>query len=266
MSNVNIWNAYCERTAPVGDMRKMRVNHTRAAIYRRIKNSPSFREVLIDGMEQGVSITHRQNLSEKRICALPGEHLKHGGIVEFSNHMWLIAEVDADNEVYERGLMLQCNHVLRWIGRDGKIKEKWCVVEDGTKYLIGEYSEDIMAIGDARIALTIGKDKDTIELCRGMRFLIDDPDSDSVLAYQITKPNKLYNIYNGEGVFKFILNEVVLTDADNKELRIADYATWTPPKELDGDHEDSDKSVEEVVEGAKKDAETLPSDDKEVWL
>lgn len=128
MSDVNIWNAYCERTAPVGDMRKMRVNHTRAAIYRRIKNSPSFREVLIDGMEQGVSITHRQNLSEKRICALPGEHLKHGGIVEFSNHMWLITEVDADNEVYERGLMLQCNHILRWIGKDGKIKEKWCIV------------------------------------------------------------------------------------------------------------------------------------------
>lgn len=244
----------------------MWVDRTQLLIDRKIRNSPSCREVLINGQKQVVSITHRQNMSEKYICAMPGERLKHGGIVEFANNRWLITEVDADNEVYERGLMLQCNHKLRWIGKDGKLKEKWCVVEDGTKYLIGEYTENIMAIGDARIALTVGKDEDTLELSRGMRFLIDDPDSESVIAYQITKPNKLFNVYNGEGVFKFILTEVNLTDADNITLRIADYANWAPPKILDGDHVDSEYTVGQIVSQARQEASVTPSDKKEVWL
>lgn len=260
------WDAYFDRIGLVGDMREMRVGRTGESIRRRIQNSPSYRKVQVDGMEQGVAITHRQNLSEKNIFSLPGEHLKHGGIVLFSGHKWLITELDGDSGVYEKGIMLQCNHRLRWIGKDGTLKEKWCVVEDGTKYLIGEFSEDMMSIGDARIALTIAKDADTTELRRGMRFLIDDEDSDTVLAYQITKSNRLFNVYEGEGVFKFILNEVPLTDADNKELRIADYTSWTPPKETDGDHQDSDYSVDEVVQNANNYASAPPPDDKEEWI
>lgn len=263
---MNLWERYSERVGVAGEMRDVNVYATQSAIYRRIMNSPSYREITINGIKQGVTITHRQNMAEKRICALPGERLKHGGIAEFAGGAWLITEVDADSEVYERGIMLRCNHKLRWIGRDGQVKEKWCVVEDGTKYLIGEYSEDIMSIGDARIALTISKDEDTIELRRGMRFLIDDEDSDTVLAYQITKPNKLFNIYHGEGVFKFILNEVTLTDNDNVEMRIADYTSWKPPESLDGDHKDSELTVDEITSNAKEDVSQKPADDKKGWI
>jgi hypothetical protein len=120
--------------------------------------------------------------------------------------------------------MRRCNHILRWISpTTGAIQEKWCVVEDGTKYLIGERTKEFLTIGDGRMAVTIAKDRDTVELCRGLRFLIDDEDSEFVTAYQITKSNKLFNIYHGEGVFRFILNEVQLTDDDNTDLRIADY-------------------------------------------
>lgn len=96
--------------------------------------------------------------------------------------------------------------------------------------------------------------------------MIDDPDSDSVIAYQITKPNRLFNVYNGEGVFKFILTEVNLTDADNVALRIADYENWTPPKKLDGDHADSNYTVGQIVSQARQDAAATPSDKKEAWL
>lgn len=263
---MSVWDSYNDRIEPVGEQRQMWADHTRFSIYRRIRNSPACREVSINGRKQFLSIAHTTDMSIKRICALPGERLKHGGLVRFAHNMWLITEVDADNEIYERGMMRQCNHKLRWIGKDGKLKEKWCVVEDGTKYLIGEYTERIMAIGDARIALTVGKDEDTVELSRGMRFLIDDTDSETVIAYQITKPNKLFNVYNGEGVFKFILNEVNLTDNDNKTLRIADYSNWKPPKQTDGDHEDSEFTVAEIVEMAQAEADKPPQDDKEVWL
>lgn len=264
---MGVWDSYQARLECHGfPQREMWVQHVQASIRDRLIASPSCRTVTINGSPQLVSITHQPKMNIKKICALPGNSLTHGGIVDFANNKWLITQVDPDNEVYEKGIMQQCNHVLRWIGKDGLLKEKWCIVEDGTKYLIGEFSERIMSVGDARIAITVGKDEDTVELSRGLRFLIDDTDSEAVLAYQITKPNKLFNIYNDRGVFRFILNEVALTDNDNVKLRIADYSSWKPPAELEGDHVDSDFTVAEIVDAAREDASTPPSDEKEVWI
>ena len=226
----------------------------------KMRNSLSYHHVLIDGIEQDVVITNiTGDIASKNIYGFPCETLKHGGIVDFADSKWLITQLDAIDELRPRGIMRRCNYLLKWIDTDGNLIEKWCVVEDGTKYLIGEKTEDIMAIGDARIAITIGKDADTVKLKRGRRFLVDDMDSkESVLAYQITKPNKLFNIYNGDGVFRFILNEVELTDDDNIELRIADYYNWKPYVKLDNEHVDTDITVEEVVENAP--VEEIPAD------
>lgn len=261
------WGEYDARMGVIGEhKRDMWVNHTKASILRRAKDSLSYHTVLINGVEQNVTVTHRPDMYEKRICAMPDEKLAHGGIVDFADTKWLITDVDFDNEIYQRGLMRQCNYQLKWIGKDGTLKEKWCVVEDGTKYLIGEKELQLMTVGDARIAVTVGKDEDTVELSRGMRFIIDDSDTDNVLVYEITKPNRLFNSFEGHGVFRFILTEVNLTDADNIKERIADYSDWTPEKATDGDHRDSDETIAEIVEAAKEKANEPPNDDKEVWL
>lgn len=223
---MSVWDAYRDRLEQIGNTRRdMLVVQAREKFTRQIQESPSCRLVLVDGEEQYLSITHHAESGYKKIAALPGYGLKHGGLVDFAKNKWLITEVDADDQVYQKGVMRQCNHILRWISSTGELREKWCVVEDGTKYLIGEKTREFLTIGDGRMAVTIGKDPETIELCRGLRFLIDDEDSEFVTAYQITKSNKLFNVYNGEGVFRFILNEVQLTDNDNTELRIADYKT-----------------------------------------
>jgi len=261
------WDVYDRRRDALGrTKREMWVEHTRTNYLRKMLESPSCRDVRINGEDQTVCIVHTAEMQQKKIFSLPGEHLEHGGIVDFEDNKWLITELDADNLIYDRGIMQQCNHILRWISKDGTLKEKWCYVADGTKYLIGERTREVLTIGDARIAVTVGKDEDTVELWRGLRFLIDDSDSEDVLAYQITKPNKMFNVFNGKGVFRFILNEVQLTDNDNKELRIADYYSWHPHMELDSEHKDSDVTVAEIVSAATAAAAVPPDDDKEVWL
>ena len=264
---MSVWDDYETRKEAYGKTKRdMWVIHTRETERRRMLDSVSCREVQINGVDQTVCIVHTAEFDQKKIFALPGEHLEHGGIVSFANNKWLITEMDADNIIYEKGIMQQCNHILRWIGKDGTLKEKWCYVADGTKYLIGERVRELITIGDARIAVTVGKDADTIELERGLRFLIDDTDSDAVLAYQITKPNKMYNIYNGKGVFRFIMNEVQLTADDNKALRIADYTKWKPSIAMDSDHMDSEYTVAQIVSAANVAAAETPDDNKEVWL
>lgn len=80
--------------------------------------------------------------------------------------------------------------------------------------------------------LTIGRNSDTARLTRQMRFLIDDPESPNVMAYQLTKPLKVGTTYgingNIKGVFKFVIQEVNTTDDDNLELMIPDYYKHFP--------------------------------------
>lgn len=263
---MSAWDTYKARMNVNGSTgRERALKHTQSFISQKITDSLSYHTVMIDGLEQNVTILNqREDMATKKICALPGETLVHGGLVDFADSKWLITELDANDEVYASGMMCRCNYLLKWLNRDGQVIEKWCVVEDGTKYLIGEQSEQVMTIGDARIAITIGKDADTVELSRGRRFLVDDMDSTTVLAYQITKSNKLFNIYDGKGVFRFILNEVNLTDDDNVSLRIADFYNWKPYVPLDNEHKDADITLEEILDAAEADEDD--DDGKDVWL
>ena len=264
---VGAWETYKARIELRGcSKRDFRVNRSREHLSRLMMDSPALHLVTINGLEQYITVAHTDDMSQKKICALPGESLAHGGVVEFADNHWLITESDADDEVYAKALMQQCNHKLRWIGKDGNLKEKWCHVVDGTKYLIGEKSNELMAIGDARIAVTVGKDEDTIELERGVRFIIDDTDSGENLTYRVTKPNRFYNTFNGQGVFRFILNECVSEPGDNETLGIANMTDWMPERELDSDHKDTSCTVAEIVTEAKEKSETPPSDEKKVWL
>lgn len=262
---MSVWAPFNARMEVSGLNRRQRaLRATKNNIMRKAPHSLSYKRVLINGVEQEVIILEiKDDRSSKRICALPCEELPHGGIVDFADGKWLITDVNADDEVYASGTMVQCNYLLKWLNDEGNIVERWCVIEDGTKYLIGEYRERIMTVGDARITVTIGKDEDTNALQRGMRFLIDDMDAEEILAYQITKPNKLYKVQNGKGVFRFILNEVNATDDDNFDLRIADYYNWKPNKELGGNYLAHDKTLEEIIDEASSKVE---DDEKDVWL
>lgn len=96
--------------------------------------------------------------------------------------------------------------------------------------LTGEYEDRNFVItrGDTRLSVTIAINDDTAKLDREDRFLIDDSRSGVMLAYQLSKPYKLGNSFNGEGVYKFVLQEVTTTDYDNQELGIADYYKHFP--------------------------------------
>lgn len=207
-------------------------------------------EMQAGAITQNVAIINSDNLNEKYIYTLPGEDIEHGSLVRWMDNYWLVTEKDANNNVYERAKMIQCNYLLRWVTGDNKIVEQWCIVEDGTKYLTGELEDRhfIVTRGDSRIYLSIARNEITTKLTRSNRFLIDDPDSPIKLSYQLTKPMKLGSFYNGKGVYKFVLQEVNSTDDDNIELGIADYYKYFPRT----DGESADEPTVEPTPGGKK--------------
>lgn len=265
---MSVWGDYEERISNAGGTIK-NASYIREAriINNRIVNSLSFHSVTIDDVHQDVSIANSDNLNEKVIFSKPGEDLRLGGLVYWMNNHWLITEKDANTTLYTRAKLLQCNYLLKWVTDDDQIIEQWCVVEDGTKYLTGEYEDRnfIVTRGDSRIAITIAKNEFTAKLGRNNRFLIDDPDSKVKLAYILSKPLKFAGVYNEEGVYKFVLQEVVTTDFDNQELMIADYYKHFPKETEEGD-EDNTQDIPEDNENESADTTNNSTNGKKVWI
>lgn len=187
-----------------------------------------------------VAIINSDNLNEKYIYSLPGDDIEHGSLIRWMDNYWLVTERDANTNIYTRAKMVQCNYLLKWVS-DNTIYEQWCIVEDGTKYLTGEYEDRnfVVTRGDSRIYLSIAKNSITSKLGRSNRFLIDDPDSKIMMSYLLTKPLKLGGTFNGKGVFKFVLQEVNSTADDNMDLCIADYYKYFPRETTGGAGEES---------------------------
>lgn len=228
---MGVWNSYESRRNSQGiDKRTATLKRETHALRHKLSENLSYQILTIDDIEQEVSVINSDSLNEKTIISLPGENLKLGGLVYWMNNYWLITDKDANNTIYSRGTMLQCNYLLKWVSEDEELHEQWCVVEDGTKYLTGE-SENrdfVITRGDSRLAVTIAKNKYTLKLNRESRFLIDDPGNEHMLAYMLTKPLKVGKMYNNEGVYKFVVQEVTSTADDNHELGIADYYKYFP--------------------------------------
>lgn len=234
---MSVWDTYQTRIEAHGTSKRnaafIRETHFFGT---KLKDGLSYHQVLIDGRPQDVSIINSDKLNEKKMCSLPGEDIKCGSLVDWEDNHWLVTEKDAGNEIYTRVKLLQCNYLLKWVDENDIIREQWCHIEDGTKYLTGEYEDRSFVVtrGDSRVAMTIAKNQHTVKFGREHRFLIDDPDAVDKLAYLLTKPLKVGKFYNGEGVYHFVLQEVVSTENDNMRLGIADYYKHFP-KEAAGD-------------------------------
>lgn len=232
---MSIWDSYENRIAVRGNSkRETFLRREQHMLFSKLPESLSYHSAIVDGVACDVAIINSDNLDEKKIYSTTPGEIKGGSLVEWMDNHWLVTELDANSEVYTKAKMTQCNHLLKWIDDEGKICEHWCIVTDGTKYLTGEYEDRnfVVTRGDSRISVTIAKNADTVKLGRENRFLIDDPDSSDKLAYILSKPLKVGWVYNTEGVYSFVLQEVVSTDDDNHELGIADYYKHFPKESI----------------------------------
>lgn len=245
---MNPWDRYQTRNNLHGTNSRDRAKY---ALTNRLRNqipsTLSYHNVDIDGEERNIVIINSDNLNQKTLCSLPGEDIRHGALIEWQNHKWLVTERDANTEIYTKCIMLQCNYLLRWINSDGRVVERWCIVEDGTKYLTGEFSDSfyVATRGDARISVTLPKDKETLALGRDDRFIIDDYGAPNPLSYRLTKPFKLGGSFDENGVVIFVMTECNTELDDNLNLHIADYYKYFPRENTDTDNSSEATSLED---------------------
>ena len=255
----DIWSLYQSRLDAHGiTMREASKKKEIRMLASKLSRSLSYHAAIVDGLDQRVAIINSDNLNEKKIYSMPGETIACGAIVEWEGSFWIVTEKDAADELYTKCKMKQCNHLLKWVDEDSIIHEQWCVIDDGTKYMTGDYEDRdfIVTRGDARISMLISKNEHTVKFGRHSRFIIDDPDSTEKLSYSLSKPLRVGWHYNGEGVYQFVLKESNSTDDDNIELGIADYYKYFPK---DGDQDDIDIPNSEIQDDNQ-------NGKKKVWL
>lgn len=251
---MNPWNTYHARHALHGETSRDREKYNLMnRLSRQIPSTLSYHNVDIDGEDRNIVILNSDNLNQKTLCSLPGEDIRHGAYIDWMNHKWLVTERDANSEIYTKCIMLQCNYLLRWINDSGEIIERWSVVEDGTRYLTGEFSDSFLVAtkGDSRIAVTLPKDLETLALDRDVRFIIDDYATPHPLAYRLTKPFKLGGSYDDNGVVIFVMTECNTECDDNIELHIADYYKHFPREGADSNNISIDVSTDDSDSGRR---------------
>lgn len=133
----NYWDKFRSRMEVNGkSQREASLNREKEYIRRKIRNTLSFHEAVVDGVEQELAIINTDNMDTKTVIAMPDEDIRHGAIVEWMGEHWIVTAKDYNTEVYAKAKMRQCNYLLRWVdvGEDGpEIIERWCIIEDGTK-------------------------------------------------------------------------------------------------------------------------------------
>lgn len=131
---MSVWDSYQDRLTVHGNTRReISINGEIAMLQRKLINSPSYHSAEIEGEDRNVVITDSDNYNEKTIYSMPGEQLLCGSMVYWMNNWWLVTETDANTQIRTKGKMIQCNYLLRWVTDEYKVREQWCVVEDGTK-------------------------------------------------------------------------------------------------------------------------------------
>lgn len=227
----SMWDSYYNRVETEEDAVAKRASYLARTIENigsKEKYSLSYKSVKVDGQDRHLVIVSSVATDTKTFMCPPGETLRCGSLIDYADYKWLVTELDAESEVYQKGTIRQCNYVLKWKNEAGEIVERDCIVDDGTKYLTGEQQRELMSYGDSRLQLIIAKDSETVKLHRGSRFLIDDIGTKKPLAYALTKPNRISMQYKGYGVYRHMLTEDQFNPtADNAELMIADYYTET---------------------------------------
>lgn len=178
--------------------------------------------------EQDFAFLKSDDYAIKYICTRPGERITCGALITWMQHMWLVTDMDVDDDIYMKGTITKCNYMLNYTLPDGTEVSKPSYIRDVTKYLVGENEKKMVTVGDSRMSVTVAKDDDTDLIRRGTRFLIDDPDAAHKVAYEVTKVDRVTGILDGTGIYKFLVCETNVRPTDDIPDMVSDNSTYEP--------------------------------------
>lgn len=199
------------------------INSTKASIKRNFYSHPSTKLVKYKENDLYISIARETYAYEKEFNIIDDVDIGYGDYFIWDGRWWMVVERDYDDELYIHGKMAQCNYCLRWQTEDGKIIERWCIVNNVSKYNNGVFQGKTVNTLEATISVQLPSDEETLKIKRNKRFVMDMI-SDDPYVYEVTQRDVLTSQYGNSGTILLAMNQVTTNSAsDNYQEMIADY-------------------------------------------
>lgn len=157
--------------------------------------------------------------SLNRHMLVPIGTCKAGMYVKYKNRFWLIIGIVDDNGMYEKAVMIICNHLLTWVNKEGKVVQRWANVSSASQYNNGETTTLNYFVRTDQLMILTPDDDESLMLESGIRFIIDKrckiyekrftenvlkDTSNSVIVYRLTRADSVLYDYQDSGHFEFL--------------------------------------------------------------
>jgi hypothetical protein len=215
---------YTNRVNIYGTTQRARdISLLKADISSNVVNSLSYKTVTINGVNGNLIIN-----SDNTFSCLPNQTILVGDIVVYSGSTYMVLNRQIDDEVYISGQLARCNYLLKFIGSDGSIKTRNCVIEN-LQSVTPTAENQYIITGDQEFRIRVPYDSSTVLISRDDRFLIDYGTT-SPLAYKVTGVDRVTENYGSDGgiIVLTVKEDGRSTDRDSVDNLIADYDKYIP--------------------------------------
>ena len=230
------WETYNNRISINGSTtRERRVNEFKDKIVRKVLDSPSYKNILLNGVETQLVINEGTQPYYKEFESMPGQEINIGDYIEWANSWWLVTTCDYDDELYRNGKLHQCNYLLKWQNELGEIIERHAVILSASKYNDGLAESNVISLGSDKLSINIPLDSEALKLKKSMakKFFIDNNKEDPT-AYLLANTGNVADTYNGHGITHWIVEECAYTASeDDLKYGVCDYISPTTQPEED---------------------------------
>jgi hypothetical protein len=205
------------------------------------ESNMSYYEVEINNQDFGVHIVSGME-GNYRIFMKPGDNIFEGDYVKWKSEMFICTETSMIDDVYKRGTIIHCNHILTYQDPDTlEIHKIPCFAGDKTSvYSTGIGVDDYFTMATDQIMILVQDNEVTRKIPKNHRIIFRHNTNE---IFEITRIDGLTQ----DGIISFRAKHSLYdANTDNLEFNIVDYVE--PPEESEppenGDNGDNGEPPE----------------------
>lgn len=126
--------------------------------------------------------------------------------IKYDGAIWLIMTEPADNCIYDKCVLHQCNYILKWQNTNKDIIYCPASIENASQYNTGEEGNKILMLGYNQLMAYISIDDDTVVIDRNIRLFVDY-NKVNPIPYKVTRPDTVAFSYGKNRVMCLVLTE-----------------------------------------------------------
>ena len=126
--------------------------------------------------------------------------------IKYDGAIWLIMTEPADNCIYDKCVLHQCNYILKWQNTNKDVIYCPASIENASQYNTGEEGNKILMLGYNQLMAYVSLDDDTVVIDRNLRLFVDY-NKVNPIPYKVTRPDTVAFSYGKNRVMCLVLTE-----------------------------------------------------------